>query len=73
MTARTRQVAAVIERFVRQCRMPEIHSCPISRVVTDVAFLSRNEMASVPSSRRNSVVTGRTGAQHLVVINGDDR
>jgi len=73
MTVRTRLVAAVIEWFVSQSGVPEIHLCPIIAVVADVAFLSRDEMASVLSSRRNAVVTRRTGTQYLVVINGNYR
>lgn len=73
VTIGTRQVAAVIERFVGQCRVSEVRRDPRVGVVAQAAFLCRQKVPRILSGRGNTIVTGQTGPQNLIMIYGDDR
>jgi len=66
------QVGAVIERLVGQSGVSEVRRNPRVGVVAHVAFLCRQEMTCILPGRANTVMTGRTGPQNLIVIDSDD-
>ncbi len=67
------KIAAVIERFIRQTGVAEIGGSPGVRVVAQAAILCGIEMTRILARRRRAVVTGRTGAENLIVIDRRDR
>ena len=73
VTSGAGEVAAVVERFVRQTRMVIVNGRPGVGVMAQATVLVRIEVTRILSRRRGAVVAGRTGAQDLVVIDGGDR
>ena len=68
MAFRTLEVAAVIERLISQTGVVEVRRCPTIRGMALATIYRRTEMTRVHSSRISAIVTGRTGAQNLVVV-----
>ena len=61
----------MIKRLVGQSDMAVVGRRPGIRRMAKVAFLRRIEVAGIPARSRCAVVTRRTGAQHLVMVDGD--
>lgn len=64
------EVTLVIERFVRQAGVTETRGGPAVWRVTLATIDGCIEVSRVLSGRDYTVVAGRTGAQHFVVIDG---
>ena len=73
MAVGARQVAAMVLGFVGQRHMTIVRRCPRAGDVAGIAFLDGTEVIRVWAGRFNTIVTGRTGTQYLVVIDGDYR
>jgi len=67
------EVAAVILRLIRQRRMAIIRGRPCIRRVAHVAGYRSVEVTRVLTRRRHAVVTVRTRAEHLGMIDGKYR
>jgi len=73
MTIGALRVTAVIQRLIRQTGVHEIIRCPPACVVTEIALLGRNKVAIVLAGCQRSVMTRRTAAKHLRVIDSGHR
>lgn len=71
MTLGTLQVAAMVLRLVCQRRMSIVGWRPCIRGMTDITLNVGVEVTGVLSCRGHAVVTGRTGTQHLGVIDSE--
>ena len=69
----TGQVAAMVKGFIGQTEMLVSVRQPGIRHVADIALLVRNKVSIVLAGRRVAVMTGRTGPQHLRVIDDGGR
>lgn len=69
----TREVATVIERLVGQSRVPEVRWGPGVRVMAGITFLRRQKVTRILAGRDDTIVTGETGAQNLIMIYGQGR
>ncbi len=66
------EIAAMVQRLVRQAHVHIDVRNPGNGLVTDIALLLRAEMAVVLACRGSSIMTGRAGTENLAVINGND-
>lgn len=73
MAVRALQIVAMIQRFIGQRCVPEFVRRPCVGVVTCIALLLGYEMTLISSGRRNTIVARRTGPQHLIMIDVEDR
>ena len=69
VTSCTGEVAAVILRFICQCRVTVIRGRPCVGDVAGITFLRRAEVTRVRTGCYDTVVTARTRAKHLCVVN----
>ena len=67
------EIVPVIQRFVGQARMLVYVRSPRIRRMAFVAFVVGYKMPCILARRCIAVVTGRTRAQYLCVINGGHR
>ncbi len=68
MAIRAREVAAMIEWFVREARVAEVCRGPGNGAMAAAAVQRRIEVPRILPGRLRAVVTGRTGTQYLVVV-----
>ena len=73
VTVGASEVAAVVQWFERSCCVTEIVRHEGVRVVAEVALYSGNKVARILADRGCAVVAGRTGAEHLCVVNVEHR
>ncbi len=73
MASRTRQVAAMIERLIRQARVRKRIRNPPGGHMADVALLRRYKVPVVLAGGGYAVVTRGTRAQHLGMVDSNDR
>ena len=72
VTVRAREIAAMIEGLVRKTHVPVVVGDPGSRVMALVTLPLRDEVPRILAGRNIPVVTGRTGAEYLGVIDAHD-
>ncbi len=68
MTVGTRQITAMVEWLKRRSSVTKLIRYKRVRIVAAVALLRGTEVARVLANSDNAVVTGRTRAQYLGVI-----
>ncbi len=71
MAFRTLQVVAVVLWLVWQCNVTVIGGCPRVGDMAGIAFFRGIKVPWVWTDGRYAVVTGRTRAKHLRVIDGE--